>query len=221
METAIQVVVTCILLAGICAVWSGSIDVTKTIRKPLEWLVSFKKEMHLDVDFKQILAANMRGQPCLLFYDLHFVNATGENLTVKKIVLRAQKPAGGQLEINSTVVTTGEVREAKGTLVELIVVQIGPANIVLIGWKNLRLILSHLTTLSPGAVFAGSAVFILEGMSREQVKQMQSVELVAVDYSGNEAIKKIDIDPQWLEQLDTAVVADRSFIDEGRGPVWR
>ena len=99
METAIRVVVTCILLAGICAVWSGSIDVTKTIRKPLEWLVSFKKEMHLDVDFKQILAANMRGQPCLLFYDLHFVNATGENLTVKKIVLRAQKPAGGQLEI--------------------------------------------------------------------------------------------------------------------------
>ena len=105
-ETGIRIFLTCILLAGIYAVWSGPIEVTKTIRRPFEWLVAFKKEASIDVDFKQIMAGTMRGTPCLVFYDLHFVNSTGKNLTVKKIVLRLEKPTGGQLEVDSTLVPT-------------------------------------------------------------------------------------------------------------------
>ena len=66
--------------------------------------------------------------------------------------------------------------------------------------------LAELKILSPGAVFGGSAVFALDGVTHEQVKKLKSVQLVAVDHSGNEATRTIDIRPEWLEQLDITTV---------------
>jgi hypothetical protein len=74
--------------------------------------------------------------PCLLFYVLRFVNTSDENVTVKEIVLRVK----GRQDVDSTVLTTGQVETPKGEKTESIIVQIGSpprvANMVLIGWKN-------------------------------------------------------------------------------------
>jgi len=101
--------------------------------KPFSF-VSFEKKAKLDVDFKQVMGAQFRGSPCLLFYVLRFVNTSGENVTLKEIVLRLK----GRQDIDSTVLTTGQVETPKGERTESMMVQLGSphrANIALIGWK--------------------------------------------------------------------------------------
>ena len=41
-------------------------------------------------------------------------------------------------------------------------------------------------------------------MTIDQFKQIKTVELVAIDFAGNEATKQIDIAPQWLAQAGIA-----------------
>jgi hypothetical protein len=92
---------------------------------------------------------------------------------------------------------------------------------VLIGWKNFRPILGEYKTLSPGAVLAGSAAFVIDGMTIDQFKQLKTVEVVAIDFAGNEATKQIDITPEWLAQAGSASVAEREFLERGQGPIWK
>jgi hypothetical protein len=189
-------------VGGIYAVWTKPIDVIGTLSKPFSF-VSFEKKAKLEVDFKQVMGAKFRGSPCLLFYVLRFVNTSGENVTVKEIVLRLK----GRQDIDSTVLTTGQVETPKSEKTESIMVQLGSpprANIVLIGWKDFRPILGEYKTLSRGSVLAGSAAFVIDGMTIDQFKQIKTVELVAIDFAGNEAAKQIDIAPQWLAQAGIA-----------------
>ena len=58
-------------------------------------------------------------------------------------------------------------------------------------------------------------------MTIDQFKQIKTVELVAIDFAGNEATKQIDIAPEWLAQAGTTSVADREFLDKGQGIVWK
>jgi len=41
-------------------------------------------------------------------------------------------------------------------------------------------------------------------MTIDQFKQIKTLELVAIDFAGNEATKQIDIAPQWLAQAGIA-----------------
>jgi hypothetical protein len=140
LEVIFKIVVTAVIASvafgGIYAVWTRSIDVAGTLAKPFSFISFEKKKPKLDVDVKQVMGAQFRGMPCLLFYVLRFVNTSDENVTVKEIVLRVK----GRQDVDSTVLTTGQVETPKGEKTESIIVQIGSpprvANMVLIGWKN-------------------------------------------------------------------------------------
>lgn len=214
-RVALTAVIAAIAFGGIYTVWTRPIDIVGTLSKPLSFLWSEKKTATLDVDVKQVVGAQFRGVPCLLFYDLHFANTSGENVTVKKIVLRVK---GRREDIDSTVLITGQVETPKGEIDSIIVQVANPgkvANIILMNWKNLRPILSELKMLSPGAVLAGSAVFVIDGMTLDQFKRLEMVELVAIDFAGNEATKQIDIAPDWVTRAAISSVADREFLSKG------
>ena len=218
-KIASTAVIASVAFGGIYAVWTKPIDIIGTLSKPFSF-ISFKKTSQLDVDFKQVVGARFRGMPCLLFYVLRFVNTSGENVTVKEIVLRVK----GRQDVDSTVLTTGQAETPKGEKIESILVQIGNppfANIILNGWKNFRPVLGEYKTLSPGAVLAGSAAFVIDGMTIDQFKQLKTVEVVAIDFAGNEATKEIEIAPEWLAQAQTASVAEREFLARGQEIIWK
>jgi hypothetical protein len=201
-RVALTAVIAAIAFGGIYTVWTRPIDIVGTLSKPLSFLWSEKKTATLDVDVKQVVGAQFRGVP-------------GENVTVKKIVLRVK---GRREDIDSTVLITGQVETPKGEIDSIIVQVANPgkvANIILMNWKNLRPILSELKMLSPGAVLAGSAVFVIDGMTLDQFKRLEMVELVAIDFAGNEATKQIDIAPDWVTRAAISSVADREFLSKG------
>jgi hypothetical protein len=94
----LTVLIASVAFGGIYAVWTKPIDIIGTLSKPFSF-ISFQKKPKLDIEFKQIMGAQFRGMPCLLFYVLRFVNSSGENVTVKEIVLRIK----GREDVDSTV----------------------------------------------------------------------------------------------------------------------
>jgi hypothetical protein len=176
------------------------------------------KKTRLDVDVTQVVATQFRGRPCLLFYVLRFVNTTDENVTVKEIVLRLK----GRHDVDSTVLVTGQVESPKGYRSESIVLQFKspPKNIFLSGWKNLRPVLGEYKALSPGAVLAGSAAYVIDNMTVDQLRQLTTIEMVAVDFAGNETTKQIDLDPEWLKLSNSSVV-EREFLRTGQEMIWK
>jgi hypothetical protein len=59
-------------------------------------------------------------------------------------------------------------------------------------------------------------------MTMDQFKKLKTVELVAIDFAGNEATKQIDIAPEWLSQAESASVAEREFLSKGEQEIiWK
>jgi len=216
METAIRVVVTSILLGSIYWIWTVRIDVNGTLSKVVPF-ISLKKEARLDIDVRQIMGAQFRGQPCLLFYVLRFVNTSGENLTLKEIMLRVKGPLGKH-DVDSTVIPTGHV-DFRGEKWESILVLFPSKNtqLSLRNWNNLRPILNEYKVLSPGQVQSGSAAFVLDGMTVDEFKQIKAVEIVAKDFAGNEVSKQLELEPELLNQAEESFVVDREFVESGQG----
>ena len=177
-----------------------------------------EKTTRLDIDVTQVVATQFRGHPCLLFYALRFVNTTDENVTLKEIVLRLK----GRHDINSTILVTGQVESPKGYRSKSIVLQFGspPKNIFLSGWKNLRPVLGEYKTLSPGAVLTGSAGYVIDNVTMDEFRRLTTIEMVAVDFAGNETTKQIDIDPEWLKLANSSVV-EREFLRRVREMIWK
>jgi hypothetical protein len=177
-----------------------------------------EKKTRPNIDVTQVVGTQFRGLPCLLFYAFRFVNTTDKDVTMKEIVLRLK----GRHDIDSTVLTTGQVESPKGYRSESIVLQHGspPKNIFLSGWKNLRHVLSEHKPLSPGAVLDGSAAYVIDNMTMDQFTQLAAIEIVAVDFAGNETAKRIDVDPEWLKLASSSIV-EREFLRTGQEMFWK
>jgi hypothetical protein len=222
MEVLTKIVLTLILLGGIYVVWTRPINVAETLSRPFSF-IAFKKQAKLDVDFRQILGTKFANRPCLLFWVLRFVNNSAENVTLKEIRLRFQGPLGKH-DVESTVLTTGEVQPPNRPASEAIVIRgDNPPNdqLFIENWKNFRAIIGEYKTLSPGAVLAGSAAFVLDGMTGDQFKKLKTVELIAVDFADNETTTKIDITPEMMQLFDAASAVNRAFVAAGDRVQWK
>jgi hypothetical protein len=124
------------------------------------------KQSSLDINVANVLVVRFfsegntqSGNVALILYDMKFVNSSDENVTVKKILLRYKLDAK-EHSVDSIVLLTGTVSSPQGQR-DSIIVHFGTKNIVLMDWKNLRIVMSEHKLLVPGAVLLGSGAFVL------------------------------------------------------------
>src|SRR5262249_20851540 len=148
LKVIITMVLIIVLLSTIFYVWTGEIDVRKTVTGPLSSIIKFKKRLSLVVDIQQVSIARFgqagksgSGNFGIIFYGLQFVNTIDESVTVKSILLRYSDDKGIQTD-DSHVLITGTVPSPQGPS-ESIVVKIGPANLVLMNWRNMRVVIGE------------------------------------------------------------------------------
>jgi hypothetical protein len=214
-QIAAKLLVTAILLFLIISVWSGEIDIRRTLTAPLTAIIKFKEHATFDIDARQIIAARLPvGLLGFLFYDLKFVNLLNENVTLKQIEIRYSFE-GRDYETDSLALVTGDVYTPKGEVVPSLLLHLGQANLFLMNWSNLRQVIGRYTTLPHGSVLVGSAAFALEGLSQvSDLEKLKTIEMVATDFSGNETVKKLIVSKEWIEPAKMAVVEGRVFTNK-------
>jgi hypothetical protein len=182
------------------------------------------KQSSLDINVANVLAVRFisegntqSGNVALILYDMKFVNSSDENVTVKKILLR-YKLGAKEHSVDSIVLLTGSVASPQGQS-DSIVVHSGTNNIVLMNWKNLRLVISEHKLLVPGAVLVGSAAFVLGTKEVGDFEKMKSLKIVAVDYSDRETVKEIEVQEAWVKGAGNMTIQNRSFVIDPTGAI--
>jgi hypothetical protein len=217
-------VVLIVLAAGylIFLVLTDRIDLKKTFRAPFERLVTFKKEHNPDVQIEQIgpsrisLDGSSQSENIgLLIYDLKVANTLGEPITMKQVLLR-YKWNGKVRETDSNVMRTGKV-ESSGDDALAIEVPDRHANIIVMGWKNLRTVIGEMRPIPPGGVLSGSAIYVLDFSDPNELAKIDEFQLVFDDYSGNRTIHAITRQEKWIDQARTTLIRNRPFTVDGRG----
>jgi hypothetical protein len=74
-------------------------------------------------------------------------------------------------------------------------------------------------TLVPGGVLPGSAAFPLELTNPDDLLKVKNIEIVVVDYSGNEGVKTIPIGNQWVETAKNLVLVNQKFTRDAAGNI--
>ncbi len=206
-------------LSSIYYIWNGEIDLEKTLTKPLASFVSFKKKTDIDIDIKQINFARFKsatnsqsGSYAVMFYNLHFVNTSDASLTLKALRLRV----GNGPDIDATGIVTGTVENKKdGPKIASALMRSPAGNFVIMGWRDIREVIGEYKILAPGAVLEGSAVFVLDMLTKQDIEKLKSLKVVAIDFSGNKTVKEIEIAPLSIQGMDAReIVSDEFEIDK-------
>lgn len=154
----------------------------------------------------------LNGRFCMVVYGLSIVNNSDEPNTLKNIIL-SYKFDGKRYETDSYGVPIGKSPSGE----PVIAISNMSANIVLVGWHNIREKLGKKEPLQPGCVFSGSAVFLFE----PQVTDLHNLEKLAFfmnDYSGHRSTFPLTIKDEWFNTLNAGFkVINKSctFRDDG------
>jgi hypothetical protein len=126
-QIVFKLIFTAILLWAIFLVWTNDIDLKKTLLKPLFSIVQFKKNLSIDTEVENTVAAQFpSGKLGLIFYNMKIINTLESNMTVKQVLVRYSFD-GKQISTDSQAVVTSPVDST-----EAIVLRAGGgANIVL------------------------------------------------------------------------------------------
>ena len=212
-----------VFIAALVYIWTGEIDINQTLLKPVEALLPAKKKRaSFDVNYNNSIAARLRmvgnafnGGPCLIFYELNFVNSTANTITVKSIHLRYQIDSATK-EVDTLYMATGRIASPRGPQEAILIEDVARhANIILVGWKNIKQSILEYEPLVPGAVLGGSAVFLLEAKDPQDFAKMKNFELVARDYAGEEWPVDIETQERWAKDVLSNFLETRSFTSEG------
>ena len=151
------------------------------------------------------------GKLGLLFYNLRIVNSFDENVTIGEVILRYELE-GKLFNSESYVLQTGIVRPPGKGDVDAIIVRLGPANIVLMGWKNLREEIGEHKIILPGGVLAASAAFVLDMRDISELARVGKLTISIMDYSGNETVKELPMEAKWVDDAKKQIVENRRFV---------
>jgi len=152
------------------------------------------------------------GKLGLLFYNLRIVNSLHENVTIKEVILRYELD-GKTFISDSHVLQTGIIRPPDKADVNSIIVKVGPANIILMNWKNLREEIGEHKILLPGGVLAASAAYVLDIRDVSDLARVSKFMISIMDYSGNETVKELPLEAKWIDQANMQIVENRRFMD--------
>jgi hypothetical protein len=154
-------------------------------------------------------------------YKVVIANTLQQSVTIKEVKLRYRLD-GKPVIADSHVLQTGSVAGSVDPAI-IIAIEKPRTMVVLMGWKNLRPEIGEYRTLQPGAVLAGSALFVLGFQDVKDFTRVKDLEIVILDFSGNETTEKISVDPEWINNMTEmpATVEIRRFRDDGKnGPVF-
>ena len=174
-----------------------------------------RKRYKFDLDYKNMLFASFSSPEspkqdkrlCLVVYVLRIVNNSEESNTLKEIRLsyRFERKA---FQDESCVVPTSMIPKAGKSA---IVLSNGLANIILMGWDNIRPKLGKYETLQPHGVFSGSAVFLFAPQVND-VRLLKNVKLVVTDFHGTKLSYPIAVQEEWHKPLgDGFAVINKTF----------
>lgn len=163
--------------------------------------------------------AKQYGNIGMLVYNIKIVNLMEKSVTIDKVLLSYDLD-GRHFGVDSHVLLTGIVYSPndRGNT-EAIIVRHLHSNIVIMGWKNLRVQLGENRLLPTGAVLAGSAGFILDFKNVNYLAKLTNLAITVIDYSGNETRKEIPLNKAWIEQAKIQFVENRTFVIDKAGKI--
>jgi hypothetical protein len=190
--------------------------VRKTLTAPLSGFLKFKKRYTFDFSNKQTVAARFpgNGNIALVMYAIAIVNTIEESVTIKDVKLRYRLD-GKPFITDSQVLQTGSVVGSADPALMLTTGGEPRVNIILANWKNLRTEIGSYRILQPGAILAGSALFVLGFQDVADFTRIKNLEIVIVDFSGNETVQEIPVNPQWITGM-RVIVETRRFESDGK-----
>jgi hypothetical protein len=219
LQYAMKIAGTLFLLLLIGYLWSADIDVSKTLTAPLNWVLKFKKHHTFNFSNKQTVAVRFPsdGNIALVMYSIAIVNTLEESVTIKDVKLRYRLD-GKPFITESLVLQTGSIVGSTEPALMLTTGGEPRVNIILMNWNNLRTEIGSYHTLQPGAILTGSALFVLGFKDVEDFSRVKNLEIVIVDFSGNETVQEIPVDPQWITNMRVRVmtVETRRFQGDGQ-----
>lgn len=180
----------------------------------------------LDIDSKNTLIARFissgnskSGNMCLAFYGMKIVNSSNDPYTVKDVILRYQLKGKEFSDISHVVITGTIYASLDKKNINSLIVQCKGSNIVLMGWENLRTEIGKHNIIPAGGVLSGSAIYILEASSLDEVSEIQNLEIVVTDFSGNESVHSLEILDEWIEHGKHSVIEPRPFASDKDGKI--
>jgi hypothetical protein len=207
-------------------VWTSDIDIRKTLLNPFSSILKFKKHHTVDISTRQTspvrLLSSSRGKAhsniALLLYDLKIVNTIEENITIKELALRYT--LNGKTALAEHIaLPTASLEAAPGVPAIIIRYPARNANLIGMDWKNLRVEIGNYKILQPGGVLAGSACFVFGFEDPNDLAKITNLELVVIDFSGNETTQTIPIGAEWIEMASNQIVERRRFKVDAAGKV--
>jgi hypothetical protein len=174
-----------------------------------------RKKYKFDLDYKNMLFASFLSPEnpkqdkrfCLVVYVLRIVNSSEESNTLKEIRL-SYRFKRKTFQDESCVVPTSMIPKADKPAIAL---SNGLANIILMGWDNIRPKLGKYETLQPHGVFSGSAVFLFAPQVND-VRLLKNIQLIVTDFHGTRLSYPIAIQEEWYKPLgDGFAVINKTF----------
>lgn len=159
------------------------------------------------------------GNMCIAFYGMKIVNLSAFPYTIKDVILRYHLKGQKFNDISQVVVTGTIYAPLEKKDINALIVHIRDNDIVLMNWDNIRIEIGKHNVILPGGVLSGSAIFILEAESIDEVSEIQNTEIVVTDYSGNESCHPIEILDEWIERGRHSVIQPKIFTSDKEGKI--
>lgn len=178
-------------------------------------IIKFRKRYKYDFDYKNIIIAKQDGRLCFLILELNILNNSDKTRTFKSINLSYKYENKKYLE-ESFVVLTGTSANKEGPI---LYIQSGINKIFVAPWENIRIKLGEKKAFSPGEVFSGSALYLLDNHV-SNAHRLEKVKLVVKDYSGTKTVQNINIKEEFFIALESgSVVINRKWKQSEDGKI--
>nr|WP_321237200.1 hypothetical protein [uncultured Psychroserpens sp.] len=176
-----------------------------------------KKHSFLEVDSKNTIISKymggglMKGHICILFYGLKIVNASQDSFTIKDFKLEYTLNSKKKSIISNNVITGNVYSDLEKKQLDCLIVYLDNAQIVLMGWENIRIRIGELQILQKNGVLSGSALFILDIKDIDDIRNIKDLAIVVSDYSNNHSKHKVEIDNEWIQRGKNSIVEPKKF----------
>lgn len=150
------------------------------------------------------------------FYVLNVINLSDKSITIKNVELQYELDGQAHKEEAYTLITgivgsPHDGQERRAIILESHIQR------VLIGWNNIRSVISKLIPLVPGGVLNGSAYFVFPGTDLQKLFEIRNASFVVTDHAGRTSAHPIQLKDEWIRQGEGVFIRPRQFSTDSKG----